>query len=160
MSAIPPTAATSSVAPPIPTLADLFSKQDFSNVLRANTDFPITDQKGKILVIKVQLYLDFQGKNTFVGFYVPHTPAVFDACAYLADHCDIPLSLGKNVPSGGRVGEITKYEDLVFSGRVYLYHEDELSDSQKGKLSDLYASKHLEVKFRGTQYWLLMVKQP
>jgi hypothetical protein len=91
----------------------------------------------------------------FVGFYVPSGPHTYQACAYLADHTDIPLALVKNIPKGGRAGELTPSTDLIFTRRVYIYHQDELSNVELGSLSKLYESKNLAVEFRGTQYWLL-----
>jgi hypothetical protein len=42
--------------------------------------------------------------------------------------------------------------DLVFSGRVYLYHEDEMTLKQKAELGDLFKANGASVIFRGLDY--------
>ena len=149
--------AASSVTPPPPvppTLQDLF-RTDFPNMLKGRVGFPITAKDGTVVEVEAQLYTDFEGRSMFVGFYVPSNPQPYQACAYLADHTDVALALAKNVPKGGRAGEITPSTDLTFSRRVYIYHQDELSNIELGSLATLYESRNLAAVFRGTQYWLL-----
>jgi hypothetical protein len=139
---------------PIPTLHDLFVS-DFPNVLKGRTNFPITAPDGTVVTTEAQLYLDHAGKSTFIGFYVPSTSLTYKACAYLAEHSEIPLGLASSVRDGGMVGERTPTKDLVFTGRVYVYHQDELSYAELASLTQLYESKKLSVHFRGPAYWLL-----
>ena len=47
---------------------------------------------------------------------------------------------------------ITKSEDLIFSGRIFIYHESDLSLEQIGALAALYKSKGIDVKFRSHEY--------
>jgi hypothetical protein len=61
--------------------------------------------------------------------------------------------------SGGVVGQMTNQDDLVFTGRIYIYHEGELSIEQRADLIRLYRSKQLDVQFRGTDYMLLKGKK-
>ncbi len=42
--------------------------------------------------------------------------------------------------------------DLVSTGRVYIYFEDELTLGQLGLLEDIYKTKHLSPQFRGAAY--------
>ena len=44
----------------------------------------------------------------------------------------------------------TSSDDLTFSGRVYIYHEDDLSLQQLAALERLYNSKGLSVSFKAT----------
>ena len=44
-------------------------------------------------------------------------------------------------------------ERLVFSGRVFLYHEDYLTPAQLVALTDLYKARGYEVQFRGPDYF-------
>jgi hypothetical protein len=46
----------------------------------------------------------------------------------------------------------THLRDLVFSGRVYVYHETPLSLKQKSDLTEYFKRRHLDVQFRGWGY--------
>jgi hypothetical protein len=50
--------------------------------------------------------------------------------------------------------------ELVFTGRIYFYFEDDISLSQLGSLDILYREKSMSPQFRGPDYaitkWLLM----
>jgi hypothetical protein len=47
---------------------------------------------------------------------------------------------------------MTSSHELVFSGRIYIYHEDFFSLQQLASLERLYESKGLSVIFRGQSY--------
>lgn len=53
---------------------------------------------------------------------------------------------------GGYKGEMTTLKELVFSGRVFLYHEGFLSIPQKADLIRVYKAKNYDVQFRGPEY--------
>jgi hypothetical protein len=48
--------------------------------------------------------------------------------------------------------ESTRLEELTFSGRVLLYHEDFLSINQKAAIIEAYKVKNFDVQFRGPDY--------
>jgi hypothetical protein len=59
----------------------------------------------------------------------------------------------KNVAvSGGFANEMTKIQDLTFSGRVLIYHEAFLSITQKADIIHACAVRHWDVQFRGPDY--------
>jgi hypothetical protein len=93
-----------------------------------------------------------------VGFYVPSTDpfsdTTFRACAALLGAVqpaidDLPKRIA--VRSGYR-GEGNTIQDLTFSGRVFLYHDDFLSITQKADLINGYKAKNYDVQFRGPDY--------
>ena len=43
-------------------------------------------------------------------------------------------------------------KDLHFSGRIYIYHEDDLTLQQLGFLEGLYKANNLSIQFRGSDY--------
>jgi hypothetical protein len=58
--------------------------------------------------------------------------------------------------SGGNIGEPTKtsLEDLTFTGRVYIYHFDDLTPRQVSDLTDIYAAKQESLILRGFEYFV------
>jgi len=143
----------------VPTLTDLF-KSDFPNVLKVADDtFSLkSGTDGTILPINRQVYMDFEAKTQFVGFYIPFRPSShpnqsFDASMTLVNAVQATIEvLDKHVPAGGDAGGITKAQDLIFSGRVYLYHEEPVSNLQKAEITQAYHARHYDVNFRGLDY--------
>ena len=142
-----------------PTLADLF-RTDFPNVMKATDDaFSLrSGTDGTVLPIKRQVYMDFEAKTQFVGFYIPFRPSdhanqAFDASITLIDAVKPTIDiLDKGVLSGGDTSGITSAQALVFSGRVFLYHEQPLSNLQKAEIVQAYHARHYDVTFRGLDY--------
>ena len=46
---------------------------------------------------------------------------------------------------------VTRTTDLIFTGRLFIYHEDPMSLSNLGKLSDAYENEKLSPGFRTTR---------
>ncbi len=138
-----------------PTLVDLF-KSEFPNTMKVTDDKRAIKwgEDGTVLPIKRQMYLDFPAKAKFVGFYVPSSPHTYKACLLLADEVLPTLSdMPKDVAiSGGYRGERNTIQDLTFSGRVVLYHEDFVPIVQKAEIIKAFAARHLDVQFRGPDY--------
>lgn len=151
-----------------PTLLDLFMT-DFPTTLRVSDDedaFSVTFPDGEVTKIRRRVYMDFEAKTKFVGFYVSSpTPPSADmisgdktlaACLSLAEHNAAQKTLDdmskRAGVSGGEAGQMTDMQDLTFSGRVFIYHEDFLSITQKADIIRDFKRKHLDVNFRGPEY--------
>jgi len=147
--------------PPVPlnppSLLDVFNS-DFPDLLKARNDLSIEGTKTSL---KQQVYLDFSGKSDFVGFYIPTSSNpisggdnTIKVCLMLINQVPDAISrLAKNTPMIGGFGEDgNKLEDLTFTGRVLIYHEDLLSITQKAEVINAYKSKNLDVQFRGEDY--------
>lgn len=144
----------------IPNLHELFDKE-FSTLFRSSADriFGIDDGTKKITIkISEKEYLDFQAKSKFIGFYIPSSLYSYRLCESLADEYKATIKDFESVGEFkfGHVAEsnITSSRDLVFSGRIYIYHEDNFSLQQLATLERLYESKGLSVIFRGHAYLL------
>jgi hypothetical protein len=137
-----------------PTLIDLFNK-DFPNLMRVSDNgFDLGSVDGEIIHIGVRVYLDFSGKNEFIGFYIPSSGKEFEACLALVGRVQpIITNLSKRHEAiGGDAGGVTSSRELTFSGRVFLYHEWPLSNKQKADVVEAYGAKGLDVQFRGLDY--------
>jgi len=53
---------------------------------------------------------------------------------------------------GGQGDQMTSMQDLTFSGRVLIYHEEFISITQKADIIRAYATKSLDVTFMGNDY--------
>jgi hypothetical protein len=153
-----PEPTTGELAKGPPSLLHLFETQ-FPNTSRYELEVTITLPDKQPLSIRAKRYVDFGAKAKFMGFYIPSSSLTYDVCAYLADGYKETLQhMDSTFKVGGKVlGESspTKPEDLVFSGRIYIYYESDLSPVQIGKLTSLYESKGLDVKFRSLEYAMI-----
>ncbi len=142
-----------------PTLSDLF-KQDFANTLKATDDLTLTrEADGALIHIKRQVYMDFDAKTGFVGFYISSTDQfsdeTFRICKTLVDAVQpaiLDLTVRKTQSWGGYRDQGNTSKELVFSGRVFLYHDGLLSITQKADLIERYKAKNYDVQFRGLDY--------
>lgn len=137
-----------------PTLSDLF-KSDFPNVMKFSDDrIGVQWKNGDVLPIKSQVYADFPAKTLFVGYYIASSPKTYEACLRLADAVKETIeSLSKRVAvRAGYRDQSNRLEELTFSGRALVYHEDFLSIKQKAAIIDAYTAKNLDVQFRGPDY--------
>lgn len=143
-------------APPLQ-LRDVFLS-DFDTLLRLHSEVPFI-VNGSQIQLTVQAYFDFSAKSEFIGFFIPSTvPSTYDVCVYLSglDHAGSLKRTGVQT-SGGVVGQMTDQNDLVFTGRVYIYYQADLSIEQRSALIKVYRAKRLDVQFRGNDY--LIVQQ-
>jgi hypothetical protein len=143
------------------TLHSLFAESDFPDFFKSRAEVELTQNDGTKLACEIQLYYDFLSKAKFIGVFIPfhrfdaigdNAGAAYVVSEYWAHHSSDILSL-KSSPAGGFIsGELTKAEDLAFTGRIYIYHENQLTLEQIVALRALYRSQKLEAQFRGVDY--------
>jgi hypothetical protein len=141
-----------------PTLADLF-KKDFSHTMKATDELQLKRHMDGVTVhVKRQVYLDFDAKTELVGFYVPSqgqfSDETFKICTILLGTVQPAIEdLMKRIEvRSSYKDEGTTIKDLRFSGRVFLYHEDFLSITQKAELINRYKAQNYDLQFRGLDY--------
>ncbi|MCU1341286.1 MAG: ribD 1 [Candidatus Acidoferrum typicum] len=150
-----------------PTLLDLF-KNSFSNTLKLSDNEPaiaVDWTDASTTKIRRQVYMDFPAKTKFVGFYVPAaTPPsadisggkTFTSCMKLLEADAIQQALEHVLKQvailAGQEGQMTSIQDLTFSGRVLIYHDEYLSIPQKADIIRAYAAKNFDVQFMGADY--------
>lgn len=135
----------------IPTLLELF-KTDFPNLLKSGRERTLGTPNGAKLAILEQLYSDFLARSKFVGFYIPRSEHTKSVCLFLAENALLPMDLAKSVSTGGMVGERTESAALVFTQRVYVYHESPMTIEERGDLTKTFKARGLDVTFRGPDY--------
>ena len=138
-----------------PTLLELFTSGDFPTLYHMDTkpDFKLATS-GEKISFQSHLYLDFEANNEFIAFYVPSTPfsaALMKSLAAQVKPIIEEMVKGAEV-TGGPAGEITKFRDLSFSRRVFIYHEWPITNEEKADLVQTYSAQNLAVQFRGFDY--------
>jgi hypothetical protein len=141
---------------PPPTMRQFF-KEDFPTLMKVTETVPFAT-KAWSQEVDAQIYVDLPGKAVFVGYFIPDSPHVVEICRGLADAPEDTIAdLGKKVfIQGGYIGEASKtaMSDLVFTGRVYVYHEGYLTPKDVAVLTDVYAKKKRSLILRGFDYFV------
>ena len=145
--------------PTKPTLASLFNT-DFPTVMKlTDNNSKITWVGGATYPLKKQLYLDFGARTQFVGFYIPSIDPIsgegtYRICMALANEIQNTirdLSSALHV-AGGYPDQMTHNKELTFSGRVFVYHDDSLSITQKAEILKVFSANDCDVQFRGMEH--------
>lgn len=150
-------------SPTLPT--PLSFKQVFDTDFSALWSFPstyefISQKHGTELRTYIRLLADFDGKSAFVAFFIPHNAnqlSVYTTALLLSGSQGIIEQYVKNQYKVGLESSGTSrtwVSQLTFSGRIFLYHEDDLSKDQEAALYDAFKSHNLSVEFRGQQYFM------
>lgn len=142
----------------IPDLHKLFDK-DFPSLLKIGADRKIKAIKGTVetfVTISEKEYQDYQSKSKFLGYFIPLSPHAYGICEYLTDLYKITM---KDLEASHELkfgltteSNLTSSTDLIFSGRIYIYHENFFTLQDLAALEQLYKSKGLSVIFRGNAY--------
>jgi hypothetical protein len=153
-SSISPTPQSEQVAR-LQTVHDLF-QNDFPSLLKYDSETEFVDGKNNTKTkIKFRVYQDFEGRSKFVSFYIPSSASTFDACRLMADAIQGFLDEADKVKIGSLSPGTSAYEwskDLVFTKKVFVYYESDLTLEQQGQLDSLYKSKGFLIQFRGQGY--------
>jgi hypothetical protein len=137
------------------------------------TDFHKTRIQGKyylkhkqdfIYEIEYLLWADFDTKTIFYSIFLPKSDTTYDACLFLIPKYNEILqgnikSLLRGMIYHAPGSKEESYADLIFSGRVYIYHETYLLPDKINTLLEEYNKQDLSPQFRGRDY-LIMKNSP
>lgn len=97
----------------------------------------------------------FSSHAKFLVLYVPHCGRTISVAQYIADNIKTYIQTGESTFAvGGGGNEETKADDLVFTGKVFVYHEDSLTLPQRGELDSYYRERGLVLQLRSSDYVL------
>jgi hypothetical protein len=121
-------------------------------VWNANAEMEIQGQK---LLLFYNVYSDVSAYTKFIAFYISHSAFSLTAIEFIAANMpryfsDIESMYG--VMKGQGEMSSTNTRELTFSGRVYIYHEDDLTISHLARLTELFKGHGANVQFRGSDY--------
>ena len=86
--------------------------------------------------------------------YIPKSDATVEICKMLASEYDALRERQRPKDVKPKFGDDLRIvnQDQVFTGRIFIFHETDLTDVELKKLWNLYKSKNLTVTFRGPTY--------
>lgn len=154
-----PVAVPSSTPELPPTLHDLYATDfpgfaHFANEGELHAKSP--DENIEKVRIAYTIHMDFAAKSRFISVYIASSPATYHTCKEvpnfyheILDEADKTTEMIVQRP-GDSATEHSK--ELTFTGKIYVYHEDNLTLEQLGSLEALYKSKNLSPQFRGRSY--------
>lgn len=161
---IPTSTATPPPAPKPPTPDEIF-RSDFPHLTKFGGDIQF-DNGFTQITIPYYVYIDFFAKSKFVGLFIPRVsrpakpdeplPPETNVSAGLSDTVlQLLKDMDEKVVTELRQvgGQPMSQKDSVFSGRVFLYHEDYLSPAQQAYLIDLYKEKGFDAQLHGPDYF-------
>lgn len=145
------------------TLKDLF-ESDWPDLLgwynEGTINSPLLSHQVKV---EWRLNGDFEARSKFLAIFIdPDVPAsnMVVVCQAIADNYGQMVS-GLNSDADITIQSPdapapTRFKDLVFSGRIFIYYDDPtFSLQQKAQIASLFEQRGLSVEFRGDEYrWL------
>jgi hypothetical protein len=125
---------------------------DFSRLLKSSQPFRLSDGAAE-LEVPVCLHYDFDANAKFVSCFVGKSGKPLSACVAILTAVNKLLSVGDGVEvHGGFVGERPmSCKTLRFCGRVFLYSEEDLPESELEHLTREAEANGLYIQFRGPQ---------
>ena len=147
-------------APRYKSLAQLF-ENDFPNAMKVIFDSPYDfdatadGESEKAIPVRTAIYADYTARTEFAGYYIPRSKHVFQLILQLPNYLHDKIEEAhKRAPVMFKDPKNTSPPEanLTFSGRVFVYHEDELTPGQTGALWEAYNKLGLSVQFRGPDY--------
>lgn len=147
----------------IRTLHELFLG-DFKKT-RLLGEYHLNTKQKDIYTIEYIIWCDFDTKTKYLSIFLPKSDKyTFDACQFLIPRYQEIIngnikSLMKGMIYHAPGEKEESYDELKFSGRLYIYHETRLLSSQIDSLTEDYKKHGLSPQFRGRDY-LIMKNSP
>jgi len=134
------------------TLREYF-ETDFARYLQVMGNLRLKQQTGELEIV-TRVLRDLASNAEFIAYYVPRNGNMADACEALLINAEKALAIGQDIitfeatPGEQRVkGNTTR-----FSGRVFLYCETDLSESDFNRLVAVTCPKGILPVVRGPSY--------
>jgi hypothetical protein len=148
-----------SASPPTPplTLKELFDT-DFPTGGVTNTVTLKSRKDGPAITVPFFVVTDFIARTKFIAFYVPSFPDIFAVCCSLPHMIRVVFETTDKsieIKTTDSVNTPTALKDLAFTGRIYIYYEDDLSFQQLATIQAAFSEQNVDVQFRGPAYLAL-----
>lgn len=137
------------------TLREYFKKdQSRTLCVHKNTTMKKGDTGEHLLDISTNLHIDFESNALFISFFVPHSEKVECPSRIVLNSIDEVLAWRNEIyVEGGFTGEeASTIDKCVFTGRIYIYSEDDIKEEDKQYLRGRAAELGQNVKFREQSY--------
>jgi len=138
-----------------------------------DSDFPNTHRVGSVLQVKesanepqyeipFRVCVDFEARSQFLMFYIGRIVRTRMVCFSIANSYKDTIRIANRMvgihsmlPSDTAE---TQLKDVVFSGRIFIYHEYPMTLREMAELEDLFKQQGAAVQFRGPTYLALNMK--
>ena len=143
---------------PLPPLKDHFMN-DFDNgkdavAIQCNAKQTIQFPDASFEIEYLQ-QLRFGAHAKFLVFYLPACGRTVSIAHFLAENIDDYLESHDLTMGVGGVGLVeTREDNLVFTRKVFIYHEDVLTLSEQGQVDNIFREHSLVLQLRSTDYVL------
>lgn len=132
-----------------------YYQKDRGRTLCINRDVSLGDQSGKTLLsVPTALHVDFESNSLYISFYIPHQTDIECPSRVLLNSVSQILSWKNEIfVQGGNQGEEgTSITEMVFTGRIYIYSEDYLTEENKKYINQRSKELGQSVKLREQFY--------
>lgn len=136
------------------TLREYYQK-DQGRTFCINKDVALRDQAGNsLLEVPTRLHVDFESNALYISFYIPHTSSIECPSRILLNAVKDVLAWRYDIyMEGGTLGEDKmKITEMVFTGRIFLYSEDDIKPEDKDYIRQRALELGQSVKFREQKY--------
>lgn len=137
------------------TLKEYFER-DQRSALGFNKQWPLIDQETGIPLIEIstRLNIAFESNAVYVSFYIPATDKVQCPSRIALNNLQAVLDMRNEVyVAGGMPGEDpSTTKEAVFTGRIYIYDENDISDEDRNYIFSQAQKLGHSIKIRGRNY--------
>lgn len=146
---------SASVQPSPKTLHEYFIEEIYQS---ATDELPLKVKvKGKDIPVEARIYMNFNNKSVFLGFYIPDTEHTTEVCQHLLrGHTGVLAAfvqlLQDKVEVGPIEGRKTQVKDLRFTKYLIIYHERSIPQSRKDLLDAEAKRLGLLVEYHSQEY--------
>ncbi len=136
------------------TLKDYF-ELDFKEGMTAGQELRVIGRNRDVNIM-ARVHFDLQSAVKYISYYVPICNDPLELFLYLlrepSPEKAVPFSNHAFAEARLPGGEIMSLRDTKFSGRIFIYSENNLSSEELTTLRQVATQKGLSVQFRGTSY--------
>lgn len=137
------------------TIKEYFTK-DFNRLLNVAAEHKATVvATGEVIPYTVRVHLDFDSCSKFISIYVPSGLDSVSITKFYADDISQALKIADSVQVGegfGGLGFHTMSPELVFTGRIFVYAEDDVEKEAVAQMQQYCKAKGIKLVIRAVAY--------
>ncbi len=137
------------------TLHDLYLTDFQTGEARLERNLTITGPEPSIVNVESTVIWEIETGTEFVLYYIPFETETPEICIYLSDYYEQVLKWAHEIRAERKApgeSEQVSSKGLVFSKRIFIYHESYLSPEQIIQVRDTYKAKGITVLLRSADY--------
>lgn len=134
------------------TLREYFDT-DFSKVLNVANNLKVNGAAFEQEIF-VKVHMDFDSNTKYLSVYLPTNSSHQNICKGIMQNLDPLLAIGNSTAVQTKLpGErLMNSKGLNFSGRLFIYSENEISEAEIDELEEFAKGKNLSLQYRGPNF--------